>query len=49
MVVPLETVHAHIQKFCQRGSNYDNIFFLVDEGSKYYSKRAIIGPQAKRH
>ena len=24
-------------------------FLLVDEGSKYYSKRAIIGPQAKRH
>ena len=50
------------RKFCQRGSNFDNVFlylFLVDEvledqnttlsggGSKYHSRRAIIGPPAK--
>ena len=38
------------RKFCQRGSNFDNIFFLVNEGrgSKYHYKRAIIGPPAFR-
>ena len=36
------------RQFCQRGSNFENVF-LVDEGSKYHFKRAIIGPPAKRH
>ena len=38
--------HARIQ----RGSNFDNVFVLVDEGRedpKYHYKRAIIGPPAK--
>ena len=40
------------RKFCQRGSNLDNFFF--DEGereepTKYYYKRAIFSPPAKRH
>ena len=49
------------RKFCQRGSDFDNVFlFLVDEGSKEYiemrggriqihCKRAIMGPPAKHH
>ena len=41
------------RKFYQRGSNFNNVFFLVDKegegGSKYHYKRAIIGPPAKRH
>ena len=39
-------------KFCQRGSNFDNVLFLVDEGRedpKYHYERVIIGPPAKRH
>ena len=39
------------RKFCQRGSNSDG-FFLVVEGRvdpKYHSKRAIISPPAKPH
>ena len=31
-----EDTHARIKKFCQRGSNFDNVFFvlffLIDEG-----------------
>ena len=36
------------RKFCQRGSVFDNVFFLVDEGraSKYHHKRTNIGPPA---
>ena len=37
------------RKFCQSGSNFDNVFFcfvLVDEERE--NKRAIIGPPAKR-
>ena len=37
------------RKFCQSGSNFDNVFFcfvLVDEERE--DKRAIIGPPAKR-
>ena len=46
------------RKFCQRGSNFDNVFFfslslslLIDGegGSKYDYERAIIGTSAKRH
>ena len=40
------------RKFCQRGSNSDNVFILVNEGRvdpKYHLKRAILGPPAKRH
>ena len=39
------------RKFCQRGSNFDNVF-IVDEGRdnpKYHYKRAIIDPPAKCH
>ena len=35
------------RKFCQRVSNFDNIFFCFD--SEYHYRRAIIGPPAKRH
>ena len=38
------------RKFCQRGSDFDNVFFLVDGGerrSKYHHKRTNIGPPAK--
>ena len=33
------------RKFCQRGSNFDNIFFPVgrEDPNKYHYKRAIIG------
>ena len=49
------------RKFCQRGSNSDNVFFVFvfcffmkgelrgEGGSKYRYKRAINGPPAKRH
>ena len=43
------------RKFCQRGSNFDNVFCCCffswwwEGGSKYHYKRAIIGPPAKRH
>ena len=40
------------RKACQRGSKFDNVFFLswwVDTGSKYRYKWAIISPPAKRH
>ena len=38
------------RKFCQRGSNFDNVFFSWwgEGGYKSIFKRAIIGPQAKR-
>ena len=37
-------------KFCQRGSNFDNVFFSWWEegGPKYHYKRTILGPPAKR-
>ena len=39
------------RKFCQRGSNFDNVFFKSwwgEGGSKSLFKQAIIGPPAKR-
>ena len=33
------------RKFCQRGSKFDNLFFLVDEGIKD-QKNAINGPSS---
>ena len=38
--------------FCQMGSNFDVVVFLVDEGRevpKYHYKWAIIVPSAKSH
>ena len=39
------------RKFCQRGSNLDNVFFSLmgEELSKYHYQRAIFGPPANRH
>ena len=39
------------RKFCQSGSNFDNIFSPVgrEDPNKYHYKRAIIGPPVKRH
>ena len=39
------------RKFCQRGSNFDNVFlsWWGERGSKYHHKQTIIGPPAKRH
>ena len=39
------------RKFCQRGSNADNVFFSMmgEELSRYHYKRALFGPPAKRH
>ena len=39
------------RKFCQRGSNFDNVFFIIIRGEriKYHYQRAITGPPAKRH
>ena len=39
------------RKFCQRGSNLDNVFLVWWGGelSKYHYKRAVFGPPAKRH
>ena len=40
----------HLRKHLSEGSNFDNVFFIVDEGgSKYHHKRAIDGPPAKIH
>ena len=41
------------RKFCQRGSNFDNVIFgfFVDQGREdpnaYHNKRAIIGPASE--
>ena len=45
------------RKLCQRGSNFDNVFFdegMEDQnttirGPSYHYKQAIIGPPVKRH
>ena len=40
------------RKFCQRGSAFDNVFFLswwAERWSKYHNKRTNIGVPAKRH
>ena len=39
------------RKFCQRGSNADNVFFSLIGGeiSKYHYYRAFFGPPVKRH
>ena len=53
-------IHGSL-KFCDRGSNFNNVFFVVlfccciffcrwgDRWSKYYYKLATICPSAKRH
>ena len=40
------TVMRGSGKFCQKGSNFDNIVLLMRGG---HFKRAIIGPPVKRH
>ena len=46
-----EDTHARIKKFCQRGSNFDNVFFvlffLIDEGREDPST-TISGPSSAR-
>ena len=37
------------KKFCQRGPTLTTFFLQLMRGSKYYDKRAIIDPPAKRH
>ena len=38
------------RKFCQKGSNFDNVFFSWGKGgSKYHYNQAIFGPRAKRY
>ena len=39
------------RKFCQMGSNLDNVYFSLmgEELSKYHYQRVIFGPPAKRH
>ena len=39
------------RKFCQSGSNLDNVFFVWwgEELFKYHYKQAIFGPPVKRH